>query len=332
MAAACPRGSEQQQLKPSQGPARDRPGGVPAQRRRKSEYPRRRSCISFTFSGAEPSGSHPEGSEEPMDNRHLQRFGATHRENGEAPLSRQLLRTCGQALGELVCWTHLHCQGCLHPPSLRYLPPDGAALAVWACQAGHTYRWQLAGADRSPRRRAKRARSSPGAPEPQEAGRGPSPEREEEEEEEAERGPSPEREEAEREEEEEEEEEEESEGDSASDPVATLRIVECELEEEEEEEEGPGGVGPEPGWKVIPCKVERSEEEAEQGPNPSTLPPPNTHSPNQAAFALIPRVRNPWAPFPSSPPDRSRPSTDPTDRLIQGSQPWADCNLIRASW
>ncbi|XP_078390075.1 uncharacterized protein LOC144672011 isoform X7 [Cetorhinus maximus] len=65
------RGQEQLPPKALQGLARDRPGASPAQRRRKSEYPRRRSCISFTFGGAE--------GEEPMEIRDLQRFGAAHR-------------------------------------------------------------------------------------------------------------------------------------------------------------------------------------------------------------------------------------------------------------
>uniref|UniRef100_UPI00398E4DDC E3 ubiquitin-protein ligase ZFP91 isoform X5 n=1 Tax=Pristiophorus japonicus TaxID=55135 RepID=UPI00398E4DDC len=74
------RGREQRQQKPPQGPARDRPGVAPAQRRRKSEYPRRRSCISFTFGGAEPTGGRPEEGEEAMESGDLQRFGAAHRE------------------------------------------------------------------------------------------------------------------------------------------------------------------------------------------------------------------------------------------------------------
>ncbi|XP_078390070.1 uncharacterized protein LOC144672011 isoform X2 [Cetorhinus maximus] len=265
------RGQEQLPPKALQGLARDRPGASPAQRRRKSEYPRRRSCISFTFGGAE--GEEPmeirivHSSQEPVSEplapplRDLQRFGAAHRENGEGPASRLDLRTCGEALGELVGWTHSHCQGCHHPPSLRYLPPSGtAAVAVWACQAGHTYRWQAAGHD--PRRRGRRrpaqtGRSSAGAPEPREAERGPGSEQE------TERGLS-----SEEEEEEEEEEEDESDGGCVSNSVTSLRIVECELEEQ-----GPGGRGPQPGWKVVPCKDERSEEEEPvEGIDPKPLP------------------------------------------------------------
>ncbi|XP_041029972.1 E3 ubiquitin-protein ligase ZFP91-like isoform X5 [Carcharodon carcharias] len=83
------RGQEQLPPKVLQGLARDRPGASPAQRRRKSEYPRRRSCISFTFGGAE--GEEPmeirivHSSQEPVSEplapplRDLQRFGAAHR-------------------------------------------------------------------------------------------------------------------------------------------------------------------------------------------------------------------------------------------------------------
>ncbi|XP_078390073.1 uncharacterized protein LOC144672011 isoform X5 [Cetorhinus maximus] len=83
------RGQEQLPPKALQGLARDRPGASPAQRRRKSEYPRRRSCISFTFGGAE--GEEPmeirivHSSQEPVSEplapplRDLQRFGAAHR-------------------------------------------------------------------------------------------------------------------------------------------------------------------------------------------------------------------------------------------------------------
>ncbi|XP_072354250.1 uncharacterized protein zfp91 isoform X6 [Scyliorhinus torazame] len=74
------RGQEQHTPKALQGQARDRPGASPAQRRRKSEYPRRRSCISFTFGGPEPSGGRLEEGEEQVDIRDLQRFGAAHRE------------------------------------------------------------------------------------------------------------------------------------------------------------------------------------------------------------------------------------------------------------
>ncbi|XP_072354249.1 uncharacterized protein zfp91 isoform X5 [Scyliorhinus torazame] len=73
------RGQEQHTPKALQGQARDRPGASPAQRRRKSEYPRRRSCISFTFGGPEPSGGRLEEGEEQVDIRDLQRFGAAHR-------------------------------------------------------------------------------------------------------------------------------------------------------------------------------------------------------------------------------------------------------------
>ncbi|XP_078087544.1 uncharacterized protein LOC144505306 isoform X2 [Mustelus asterias] len=253
------RGQEQHPPKAPQGLARDRPGASPAQRRRKSEYPRRRSCISFTFGSVDPNSGRLEEGEEPMDIRDLQRFGAAHRENGEAPASRLDLRTCGEALVELVGWTHSHCQGCHHPPSLRYLPPGGSttAVAVWACQAGHTYRWSAAGRDlkrRGRRRRAtKTGRSSVGTSESQETECGPSSERE------TEHGPSS---------EDEEEEEEVSDGDCVTNPVTSLRIVECELEEQ-----GPGGRGPQPGWKVIPCKDERSEEEElEEGLDPKPLP------------------------------------------------------------
>ncbi|XP_038656863.1 E3 ubiquitin-protein ligase ZFP91-like isoform X7 [Scyliorhinus canicula] len=74
------RGQEQHTPKALQGQARDRPGASPAQRRRKSEYPRRRSCISFTFGGPEPSGGRLEEGDEQVDIRDLQRFGAAHRE------------------------------------------------------------------------------------------------------------------------------------------------------------------------------------------------------------------------------------------------------------
>ncbi|XP_038656862.1 E3 ubiquitin-protein ligase ZFP91-like isoform X6 [Scyliorhinus canicula] len=73
------RGQEQHTPKALQGQARDRPGASPAQRRRKSEYPRRRSCISFTFGGPEPSGGRLEEGDEQVDIRDLQRFGAAHR-------------------------------------------------------------------------------------------------------------------------------------------------------------------------------------------------------------------------------------------------------------
>ncbi|XP_048381348.2 E3 ubiquitin-protein ligase ZFP91 isoform X2 [Stegostoma tigrinum] len=73
------RGQEQHPLTTLQGPARDRPGSSPAQRRRKSEYPRRRSCISFTFGGAELSTGRTEEGEEPVEIRDLQRFSTTHR-------------------------------------------------------------------------------------------------------------------------------------------------------------------------------------------------------------------------------------------------------------
>ncbi|XP_038656858.1 myoneurin-like isoform X3 [Scyliorhinus canicula] len=241
------RGQEQHTPKALQGQARDRPGASPAQRRRKSEYPRRRSCISFTFGGPEPSGGRLEEGDEQVDIRDLQRFGAAHRENGEAPASRLDLRTCGEALGELVGWTHSHCQGCQHLPSLRYLPPGSStttAVAVWACQAGHTYRWSAAGWNLRRRRRhraTKTVRSPAGVSDSQETERGPSSEQE------TERGLSS---------EDDEEEEEGSDADCVSNPVTSLRIVECELEEQ-----GPGGRGPQPGWKVIPCKDERSEEE-----------------------------------------------------------------------
>ncbi|XP_067916187.1 zinc finger protein 692-like isoform X2 [Heterodontus francisci] len=257
VSVASLRGREQRPQRALQALARDRPGAAPAQRRRKSEYPRRRSCISFTFSGTEPTGGRPEEGEEPMENRDLQRFDAAHRENGEAPASRQDLRTCGEALGELVGWTHRHCQGCLHPPRLRYLPPGSTTVAVWACQAGHTYRWHAAGRRRRGRHRAaKSSEPSTGASESQETERGPSSEREEARE--TERGLSS----------EEEDGEEESDGGCASNPITSLRIVECELEEQ-----GQGGRGPQPGWKVIPCKDERSEEEeAEEGLDPKPLP------------------------------------------------------------
>ncbi|XP_078087547.1 uncharacterized protein LOC144505306 isoform X5 [Mustelus asterias] len=74
------RGQEQHPPKAPQGLARDRPGASPAQRRRKSEYPRRRSCISFTFGSVDPNSGRLEEGEEPMDIRDLQRFGAAHRE------------------------------------------------------------------------------------------------------------------------------------------------------------------------------------------------------------------------------------------------------------
>ncbi|XP_072354248.1 uncharacterized protein zfp91 isoform X4 [Scyliorhinus torazame] len=241
------RGQEQHTPKALQGQARDRPGASPAQRRRKSEYPRRRSCISFTFGGPEPSGGRLEEGEEQVDIRDLQRFGAAHRENGEGPASRLDLRTCGEALGELVGWTHSHCQGCQHLPSLRYLPPGSStttAVAVWACQAGHTYRWSAAGWNLRRRRRhraTKTGRSTAGVSDSQETEHVPSSEQE------TERGLSS---------EDDEEEEEESDGDCVPNPVTSLRIVECELEEQ-----GPEGRGHQPGWKVIPCKDERSEEE-----------------------------------------------------------------------
>ncbi|XP_067916191.1 E3 ubiquitin-protein ligase ZFP91-like isoform X5 [Heterodontus francisci] len=80
VSVASLRGREQRPQRALQALARDRPGAAPAQRRRKSEYPRRRSCISFTFSGTEPTGGRPEEGEEPMENRDLQRFDAAHRE------------------------------------------------------------------------------------------------------------------------------------------------------------------------------------------------------------------------------------------------------------
>ncbi|XP_043539030.1 E3 ubiquitin-protein ligase ZFP91-like isoform X3 [Chiloscyllium plagiosum] len=73
------RGQEQHPPTTLQSLPRDRPGSSPAQRRRKSEYPRRRSCISFTFGGAELSTGHPEEGEEPVEIRDLQRFGTAHR-------------------------------------------------------------------------------------------------------------------------------------------------------------------------------------------------------------------------------------------------------------
>ncbi|XP_067916190.1 E3 ubiquitin-protein ligase ZFP91-like isoform X4 [Heterodontus francisci] len=79
VSVASLRGREQRPQRALQALARDRPGAAPAQRRRKSEYPRRRSCISFTFSGTEPTGGRPEEGEEPMENRDLQRFDAAHR-------------------------------------------------------------------------------------------------------------------------------------------------------------------------------------------------------------------------------------------------------------
>ncbi|XP_048381347.2 zinc finger protein 653 isoform X1 [Stegostoma tigrinum] len=244
------RGQEQHPLTTLQGPARDRPGSSPAQRRRKSEYPRRRSCISFTFGGAELSTGRTEEGEEPVEIRDLQRFSTTHRENGEGPMCRLDLRTCSEALGELVGWAHSHCRGCPHLPSLRYLPASGTAPAVttWACRAGHTYRWRAAG--HHPRRRRhqrhhRQVMEATGSPVPvmtsdsqEEAEGGPSQDLE------TERGLDS------------EEAEGQSDGGPETHSVASLRIVECELEEQ-----AAGSRGPRPGWKVIPCKDEHSDEE-----------------------------------------------------------------------
>ncbi|XP_043539029.1 uncharacterized protein LOC122544083 isoform X2 [Chiloscyllium plagiosum] len=250
------RGQEQHPPTTLQSLPRDRPGSSPAQRRRKSEYPRRRSCISFTFGGAELSTGHPEEGEEPVEIRDLQRFGTAHRENGEGPACRLDLHTCGEALGELVGWAHSHCRGCPHPPGLRYLPAGGTtpAVAVWACQAGHTYRWRAAGHHlrRRGQQRRHRRRNAEAGGSPTLAATTTTPDNQEEEE--GGSGPNPELESAHG------SDSEEAGGESSeghpSHSVASLRIVECELEEQ-----GPGGRGARPGWKVIPCKDECSDEE-----------------------------------------------------------------------
>ncbi|XP_051865128.1 LOW QUALITY PROTEIN: E3 ubiquitin-protein ligase ZFP91-like [Pristis pectinata] len=78
--AGSPRARGDRPPRPPRGASREVGAAAPAQRRRKSEYPRRRSCISFTYGAPEAGGRRPEEGEESTENSDLQRLGTSHRE------------------------------------------------------------------------------------------------------------------------------------------------------------------------------------------------------------------------------------------------------------